>query len=146
MNNRRSIKIHIMITAAVMVFIFIQSALPDYMSGAESNVIVRLITGLTGLEAESVSFAVRKCAHFTEYLVLGLCLMQNAIDLNFRIPWPGLVIACLIGAAYAVSDELHQSLVAGRSCEIRDMIIDAAGVAMGAEIRFWIYSARRRKT
>jgi len=33
--------------------------------------------------------------------------------------------------AYAVSDELHQWFVEGRSCELRDVGIDTMGVILG---------------
>ena len=36
-----------------------------------------------------------------------------------------------IGSGYAIIDEIHQSFVPGRSCEIRDMCIDAVGVLVG---------------
>lgn len=36
----------------------------------------------------------------------------------------------LIGFTYAVSDELHQALVPGRSCEISDLMADSAGILL----------------
>ena len=76
----RKRKLHIAVTAAVMAFIFVQSALPGDLSGAESNIIVQLLHGLTGMDAETLSLFVRKAAHFTEYLILGICLAVNARD------------------------------------------------------------------
>ena len=35
-----------------------------------------------------------------------------------------IITSILIGALYAVSDEIHQLFIVGRSCEIRDVIID----------------------
>ena len=48
----------------------------------------------------------------------------------------------VVGASiYAVTDEVHQAFVSGRSCELRDIIIDtvAAGVGVGVVmlIRRW---------
>jgi VanZ family protein len=40
----------------------------------------------------------------------------------------------LIGTAYAVTDEIHQYVVPGRSCEVRDVVIDSCGVLVGALI------------
>ena len=54
-----------------MAFIFIQSALPGDLSSNESNIIVQILVALLDVDADSAGFAVRKCAHFTEYLVLG---------------------------------------------------------------------------
>ena len=127
--------LHFAMTAAVMIFIFIQSALPGHVSGAESNIIVRIITSIVQADPETVGFVVRKTAHFTEYMVLGACLLLNVRDcfahLQPRQMWG---LAWMLGTAYAVTDELHQRFVPERSCEPRDMCIDAAGVALGALI------------
>jgi len=51
------------------------------------------------------------------------------------------LIAWAVGAAYAVTDEFHQLFVAGRSCEVRDMCIDAAGVLCGVMV-VWLWRKR----
>ena len=130
-------KLHLAITLTVMIFIFVQSAMPGELSGAESNIIVRFISDLTGIETESLSIIVRKAAHFTEFMILGICLAINAKDIlsakmketsRFKMwlmPW-------LIGTAYAVTDEIHQLFVPERACAFMDMCIDSAGIAVGA--------------
>ena len=126
-------KLHIFITAAVMAFIFIHSAMPGSMSSAESNYFVRIIASITGLPEESLKFIVRKSAHFTEYMILGCCLAVNMRDraiTGFKmwlIPW-------LLSTAYAITDEIHQYFVPGRACALMDMCIDSAGAALGAAI------------
>ena len=35
------------------------------------------------------------------------------------------------GTLFAVTDEIHQIYVSGRSCEFRDILIDSCGVALG---------------
>ena len=41
------------------------------------------------------------------------------------------ITAWLAGTLYAMTDEIHQSFVPGRSCELRDMGIDSCGVLAG---------------
>ena len=77
---RAKIKIHIAITFAVMAFIFIQSALPGDLSGAESGLLVNILHEITGIDPNILSILVRKIAHFTEYMILGICLQKNADD------------------------------------------------------------------
>ena len=132
-------KIHLGITIIVMIFIFIQSALPADLSGAESNVIVKMLSNLTGIEEEALSLIVRKLAHFTEFMILGICLAVNVKDIlaacnktvhGFKmsaLPW-------LIGTIYAVTDEVHQLFVPGRACAFLDICIDSSGVAAGVLI------------
>ena len=62
-----------------MVFIFVQSALPADLSSEESGLIVdwimRVMEDILPFGRETVVFAVRKGAHFTEYLILGAVLV-----------------------------------------------------------------------
>ena len=141
-------KLHIILTLAVMVFIFVQSALPGEVSGAESNVIVQFVSGLTGIPAESLGLFVRKAAHFTEFMILGMCLTLNVKDrlllkgssLDFGRLWPA---SWLIATAYAATDEIHQLFVPERACAFADVCIDSCGAALGAVVG-WLAVARRK--
>ncbi|AOY75613.1 VanZ family protein [Clostridium formicaceticum] len=73
---------------------------------------------------------IRKNAHFFSYLVLGV-LVLNALRRGGVVGFKGVVIAFIICAMYAVSDEVHQLYVPGRSGEIRDVFIDSAGATVG---------------
>jgi len=158
-------KLHICITLAVMLFIFIQSAMPGDMSGAESNIIVQFIAGLTDWNEEVLSIIVRKAAHFTEYAVLGICLSINMRDLQRHkaanekpvttatvatvanvtgITAKYLVAAWLIGTAYACTDEFHQLFVPDRAGTLTDILIDSAGVACGVLV-YYICSRHRNR-
>ena len=79
---------------------------------------------------ENCSFIVRKAAHFTIYLILGLlvsvALIKKCLSLKEII-----IYGVLICMAYATTDEIHQIFVSGRSGEIRDIIIDTCGSTVG---------------
>ena len=64
----------------------------------------------------------RKCAHVTEYAILGALLLRA---LGRELP------AFVAGVVYAATDELHQHFVAGRHASPIDVGIDAVGVAIG---------------
>ena len=85
----------------------------------------------TGLGTWDLVF--RKIAHAGEYAVLG-ALLARATGRT------GLAFA--LGTLYAVSDEIHQSLVPGRLGSPLDVAIDAAGVAVG--IALWQTVRSRR--
>ncbi len=140
MRQSSQVKVHLLITVLIMLFIFWQSAMPAEASKQESGFIVSWLAQWLQADEDLVSFVVRKSAHFTEYLILGVSLFLTVRDLrkraSFWIPW-------VIGAVYAVSDEVHQYFVPGRSCEVRDMIIDACGVLVGVAICRWV--ARKRQ-
>lgn len=82
---------------------------------------------------------VRKLAHMTVYLVLGL-LTINALrvsEVKNGLFW--MIIIC---AFYASTDEIHQMFVPGRSGEVLDVMIDTGGSLIGY---FIYYLLKRRK-
>ena len=70
-------------------------------------------------------------AHFTEYFILGLLVYNMAHSYNKKTYMS--IIICII---YAISDEIHQIFVPGRSCQISDMIIDVSGALLGIYFLF----------
>jgi VanZ family protein len=64
----------------------------------------------------------RKLAHLGEYAVLG-ALLFRALR---REP-----TAIALGSLYAVTDEVHQSFVAGRTGSPLDWLLDSVGVVAG---------------
>lgn len=85
-----------------------------------------------------LSFFVRKMAHLTEFFILGV--LVSLLMSTYEISWLFRVLITVgIGAAYAVSDEIHQFFVVGRDMRIFDMMIDTLGITVGALI------AARRK-
>lgn len=79
---------------------------------------------------DTVTFMVRKCAHFSIYTLLGIWLMNltNTFDISTKRK---ILMCVLFGILYASSDEFHQSFVGGRSPEVRDVCIDTCGVLFG---------------
>ena len=75
----------------------------------------------------------RKVAHFAEFGILGWLLVRALRDA------PAAVLA---GAAYAVTDEVHQLFVSGRQGSPLDWLIDAAGVVAGVAVAFRAARAR----
>ena len=91
-----------------------------------------------------VSHIVRKCAHFSAYASLGFCTScavgkRKLFSLGSLISWG----ICIL---YACSDEFHQSFVPGRSCELRDVMIDSCGALTGllvSMLAMWIVSRKK---
>ena len=78
---------------------------------------------------EALSFPVRKCAHLTEYAILGVLLSLTISsyvtdsDSQKVSKWVTVTLPFIIGFLYAVSDEIHQLSVPGRSGQLRDVLI-----------------------
>ncbi len=102
-----------------MVLIFTLSAQPDLNSGLGT-----------------IDLVGRKLVHMTEFGLLWW-LWLRALDtvpgIRFRRAGPQL-LAALIVAAYAATDELHQTFVDGRHGTPVDWLIDCAGIAIAIAI------------
>lgn len=92
---------------------------------------------------DMTSFLVRKAAHMSEYAVLAI-LFGLTIREYKKEPW--LLLALAATAAYVATDEFHQLFVPGRSGQLKDVLIDTAGGALGLGLLALIlYLKRTRK-
>ena len=110
-----------------MILIFIMSSFNATESNSQSSIIVNF--ALTVFNIKNISLltlVIRKLAHFSEYLVLGLLIYNYFKDCDKKI-----YSSILICFAYAISDEIHQLFVSGRSFQIGDIIIDTIGAIIG---------------
>lgn len=74
---------------------------------------------------------VRKLAHFTIYLILGILVYIYIDEYELKNI---ILISLLICLTYSISDEIHQLFIQGRSGEVLDVLIDTAGSLLGINI------------
>jgi VanZ family protein len=106
-------------------------------------IVIKKVVPQSQLEAADLNHFIRKNAHFFAYLLLGIFIsnslfltwlkVQGQPDCHLAAWSPGRVwlaswVFCLF---YAVTDELHQHFVPGRGCQLRDVLLDSAGAAVG---------------
>ena len=109
-----------------MLLIFFMSNQPADISTKQSDLVIKIFSTI-GIDlnthlGEIASFVVRKAAHFTEYFIL-YCFSINVCKHYFEIK-RARIYCLLIVLGYAISDEIHQYFIPGRSMAIRDVIID----------------------
>jgi hypothetical protein len=100
------------------------------------ELIVPEFSGFSGAEraefVESLQFIVRKCAHFTAYLILASISVQFFKSFGRLKKKHGAFAAAMAFCVlYAASDEFHQYFVPGRSSQLRDVLIDSCGALCG---------------
>ena len=118
--------IFLILSLMTMVTIFVLSSFSGNESNQMSDLPATIIAdSIPSLSEFSVLIA-RKMAHFAEYMVLGFFM-----TLYTRGSKKELAIVFLIGFLFAVSDEIHQYFVPGRYCQLKDVLIDSAGVLTG---------------
>ena len=89
---------------------------------------------------DTISFFIRKLAHFSIYTFLGLCMSLS--EGSHKLLSKKSLVPLILGILYAISDEIHQSFSPGRSCELRDVCIDSCGVMTGILISMVIIAIR----
>ncbi len=122
-----------------MALIFFLSAQTNEVSSQTSGQVIEIIAEkiypdyekLTETEQtqviEEYQFIARKTAHVLIYAVLGFFAFLTFVSYVKLHFFTRAFLALLISLGYAASDEVHQLFVMGRSCELRDFLIDALG-------------------
>ena len=127
----------------VLIFLFSSQTAAE-SSGTSSRLITWLLTlkdphfaelpqKQQRAQIQQLQFITRKGAHFSIYTLLGICLFLPLNRYTGKLGHAALA-AWLFCVAYAVTDELHQYFIPGRSCELRDLLIDSSGALLGVLI------------
>ena len=145
MSKRTKILLSLLPVLFVFVLIFVFSSFDATDSSSQSSTIVKFIKknifpDLSKLKNktdirivnDTISFVIRKGAHMTVYMILGFFSFASLWFIKNRKARYFSAVA--VAAIYAISDEIHQMFVPGRSCEFRDVCIDTCGAAFGAFI------------
>ena len=137
---------------AWMGFIFYMSSQLDVASKASSDTTAGILYGIYGFFFPGTSLSledfiqanshiIRKSAHFLEFMILGILSYMNYREYRKE---KAILIPFLFSSLYALSDELHQLFVEGRSCQLTDACIDSFGALTGIMICHLFYRWRKR--
>ena len=149
-------KISIILVFLWMIVIFMFSNQPSDTSSKYSNGFTRnLVVFINKLQNKTLSekelnlkidkyhIVIRKLAHLTEYLILGILVMNLLINYNIELKRL-LLISLIICILYACSDEIHQLFIKGRSGQPLDVLIDTIGSTLGIAI-YYIINKKKLK-
>ncbi len=147
---RKVIKIILVLLWMVMIFLLSNEEAVKSSKKSDGLIIksVELFTGksLSDQEKEKVLkylvFPVRKCAHLSLYLILGILvisLLREYMVINTKL----VLLSLLICFLYACSDEIHQLFVPGRSGEARDVLIDTLGACLGVSFYYLVFRKKK---
>lgn len=139
--------IYLLLVVYVLITIFVFSnEVADKSSNTSAKVIesaVKIVEPKITQEKLSLKVSIlqpiiRKCAHYTLYLILGF-FTYNLIRTRKKnilknkentIITYGIIAQCFC-TLYAITDEIHQTFIPGRSGEVRDVLIDSIGAFTG---------------
>lgn len=127
-----------------MALIFSASA--DAASGARSSRIIEPIIRWVKPDISretlwTIVVVIRKTAHVLEYAVLAMLLWRArrkpALAKGQPWDWSHAAFAIAVAALYALTDEIHQSLVPNRGASFGDVCLDTAGAVFGVAV-VWV--------
>ena len=73
-----------------------------------------------------------KLAHLLEYAVLGVLFLVPLADGHLsQVTGKAAATAVMLSAVYGVFDELHQAFTPDRTPDVRDLLADVLGAALG---------------
>lgn len=122
---------------ACITFIFTFSTQTGNQSSSLSWKIASFLAGRPLPSGTLLELAIRKLAHLSEYLLLGLlmsaCLRSFLPKCGKRV-----ILLFITGLVLASIDETIQSFTPGRTPAVTDVLIDFTGAALGVGIFFGI--------
>ena len=138
MKNKRFIFITITLIWTAVIFSF--SLQSGEVSGDLSGSVLEALLGffMPGVlespeKLELFHLILRKCAHFTEFMILGV--LSSITLKHMKVGYKS-----IIGLGYCVLiaslDETLQLFVSGRAGRVQDVLIDSAGALVGIVIVF----------
>ena len=146
--------IKIFLVLLCMTIIFVLSNDTAYESSNKSNSIIvdisemilnrKLTTKEKELYTSKFDFWIRKAAHLIIYIILGI-LVISLLKEYMIINKKSIIFSIIIVMLYSISDEIHQAFVPGRSCELRDIIIDSSGGIIGTYLYYFINRIKVKK-
>lgn len=131
-------------TLAVVSFIFLNSMQVAANSSETSGTLLKLVNNFLSVFGVSMTeHVLRKLAHLAEFALLGLCLLGTARAFTPHV-LRNLTVPLFFGLLVPVLDETIQLFVAGRSSEVKDVLIDFSGVLIGIVCGLFLLFLYRR--
>ena len=138
--------INIILLILWMIIIFILSNDTGSVSSSKSDGIANYISNIISfIDKDLLIFIIRKLAHITEYLILGILFLNVLKDYNI-INTKLVIITILFCFSFAISDEVHQLFIQNRSGKITDILIDTLGSSIGVIIYYLILKRKKYKS
>lgn len=138
--------ISFILTIGIMALIFFFSCQNSTDSAELSNGVTYRVAGfismMMGEEFISISELTalmhnftRKCAHFSEYALLAMpAYVTIRLSIKNKTAGRAVIHTILFCMLYAITDEIHQHFVSGRSARVFDVFVDTCGAAAGTAI------------
>lgn len=136
---KKKILLRIILLILIFIWMYIVFGFSKHTGETSSSLSSRIANFFTNDEniVRIIEPIIRKIAHLSEY-ALGGFLIYGFL-LTFEISSKKqIIISILLGIIYAITDEVHQLFVPGRSGQVKDVYIDSLGVILGVCVLLFI--------
>lgn len=102
--------------------------------------VVFIFSHQTGSQSSEMSdnLWIRKLAHISEYTVLSFFVYAYISNIS-TLMYKKIITSTIISVLLAISDEIHQTFIPGRSGNLVDVFIDSIGIVGGTSISYFLY-------
>lgn len=164
-NSKKALSCFLLITWLLIIFLF-SNTLGD-KSDEQSKLIVEQIVKApssekndieetnknsnnieekANLNIEYLNYIVRKVAHMGEYFILALLVLNVIYQFKNDRKISDYIICVSFCFVYAITDEVHQLFVAGRTGQFSDVLIDTLGASIACFVIMLIKWIKLRKS
>ena len=150
----------LLLLIADMAFIFFNSAQVAAVSAGASQSVTEMVApvivphykemddAMKQQAVASLEGVLREAAHLLQFVPMGfaLYLLLHTVSLLEKIGRMRIPLTICFGFLYAISDEIHQLFVPGRSFQLFDIFMDTSGVTIGCVAGIILYFLVNRIT
>lgn len=97
--------------------------------------ILEYIEHMSVEQLDMLHFFVRKCAHFTEYFILGILSFVSMLEIKDKKGYHFALVYCV---SIACIDEIIQLFVDGRAGKFVDILLDSIGSVTGIFVLYLV--------
>ena len=97
-------------------------------------ILIFILSSIPGNEYPSTTFDYAPIAHFIEYFILTILILNIFEKITFK----NFLLTLIITILFAISDEIHQSFVINRSASFLDFLIDALAILVAIKIYLFL--------
>lgn len=130
-----TLRITYWLPALVWTAVILSASTDAFSSPNTGNVLERIAVWLirhplAPATLDALNFLVRKCAHVTEYGILGALIFRalRGERPSWNLRWA--IVAVLLTAGVASADEIHQTFTLLRTGTWHDVVLDTAGATL----------------
>ncbi len=143
-HNHLILKYGSLVIWLIVIFLF-SNQIATNSSALSGSIVEAIKPWFQGTPESALTFLVRKSAHIGLYFILGL--LTYSIASEYKVSARRQILySWMFVIVYAISDEIHQMFVPGRSGEVGDVLIDSFAGLLGIVVCYYLLVRFKRKS